>query len=112
MFETGLSPQRYGDNRQSTRNAEETECESLLGIAKDVSYQSDNVLCDSEGRLFFIDPIIKLKKPALEVWEYLYPLERTMVQVSHFLILGFRPFLQPPLPLYSRRHYEVEAREL
>ena len=203
VFETGLSPQRYGDNRQSTRNAEEAECERLLSIAKenglyiakndwgrfgdkrsvptgesvvflsedgstytkmkspfakapikqmkpediiyehlihnilfpatryrfvglsedinglrvvlqqknifgmfsvptqksidlylikhlglskedkyfygndyfaitDVSYQSDNVLCDSEGRLFFIDPIIKLKKPALEVWEYLY----------------------------------------
>ena len=202
VFETGLSPQQYGDNRQSTRVAEETECNRLLNIAKennlyiaitdwdkfgekrsvstgesvvylsrdekvftkmkspfakapmkqtcpkdiiyehlihniifpstryrfvgitedvkglrivlqqknivdiygipsqeqiddflikhlglskedkyfygndyfaitDVSYQSDNVLCDSEGRLFFIDPIIRLKKPALEVWENL-----------------------------------------
>lgn len=38
----------------------------------DVSNMSDNVLCDSDGRLYFIDPIIKLKKSALEVWEYLY----------------------------------------
>lgn len=38
----------------------------------DVSNTSDNVLCDEQGRLFFIDPIIKLKKPAIEVWKYLY----------------------------------------
>ena len=38
----------------------------------DVSNQSDNVLCDDKGRLYFIDPIIRLKRPALEVWEYLY----------------------------------------
>ena len=38
----------------------------------DVSNQSDNVLCNDEGRLYFIDPIIRLKRPALEVWEYLY----------------------------------------
>ena len=30
VFETGLPPQRYGDNRQSTRNAEATECNRLL----------------------------------------------------------------------------------
>jgi hypothetical protein len=33
---------------------------------------SDNVLCDEDGRLYFIDPIIKLKKSGKEVWEYLY----------------------------------------
>lgn len=38
----------------------------------DVSYMSDNVLCDEDGRLYFIDPIIKLKKSGKEVWEYLY----------------------------------------
>lgn len=38
----------------------------------DVSNQSDNVLCDDKGRLYFIDPIIRLKRPALEVWKYLY----------------------------------------
>lgn len=38
----------------------------------DVSYISDNVLCDESGRLYFIDPIIKLKKSGKEVWEYLY----------------------------------------
>lgn len=38
----------------------------------DVSYISDNVLCDESGRLFFIDPTIKLKKSGKEVWEYLY----------------------------------------
>ena len=38
----------------------------------DVSNVSDNVLCDDDGRLYFIDPIIKLKKSGREVWEYLY----------------------------------------
>ena len=38
----------------------------------DVSCTSDNVLCDEDGRLYFIDPIIRLKKSGREVWEYLY----------------------------------------
>ena len=38
----------------------------------DVSNVSDNVLCDEDGRLYFIDPIIRLKKSGKEVWEYLY----------------------------------------
>lgn len=38
----------------------------------DVSCNSDNVLCDEDGRLYFIDPIIRLKKSGREVWEYLY----------------------------------------
>ena len=41
----------------------------------DVSSQGDNVLCDEECRLFFIDPIIRLKRPAVEVLDFLY---RTM----------------------------------
>ena len=35
VFETGLSPQQYGDNRQSTRTAEEEECLRLIRIAKE-----------------------------------------------------------------------------
>ena len=38
----------------------------------DVSNVSDNVLCDEDGKLYFIDPIIRLKKSGREVWEYLY----------------------------------------
>ena len=38
----------------------------------DVSNVSDNVLCDEDGRLYFIDPIIRLKRSGREVWEYLY----------------------------------------
>ena len=38
----------------------------------DVSAEGDNVLCDENGQLFFIDPIIKLKKSAIEVLNYLY----------------------------------------
>lgn len=38
----------------------------------DVSYVSDNVLCDEEGKLYFIAPIIRLKKSGREVWDYLY----------------------------------------
>lgn len=38
----------------------------------DVSNLSDNVLCCEDGRLYFIDPIIRLKRPATEVLDYLY----------------------------------------
>lgn len=34
VFETGIPTQRYGDNRQSTRNAEEAESVRLVQIAK------------------------------------------------------------------------------
>ena len=34
VFETGVSAQRHGDNRQSTRDAEEEECARLIEIAK------------------------------------------------------------------------------
>lgn len=37
----------------------------------DVSAESDNVLKDERGELFFIDPIIKLKKPAPQVIDWL-----------------------------------------
>ena len=39
----------------------------------DVSEYGDNVLTDGE-KLYFIDPIIKFKKPALEVLNYYYGL--------------------------------------
>lgn len=35
VFETGISTQRYGDNWQSPRDAEETECNRLISIAKE-----------------------------------------------------------------------------
>ncbi len=38
----------------------------------DVSADSDNVLSDNEGNLFFIDPIIRFKKRVTEVIEYYY----------------------------------------
>lgn len=123
VFETGISPQRHGNIRQSSRAAEEEECNRLISIAKennlyidkadwdkssmfrvpthkmiddylrnvlgltkedkyfygneylaitDISNLSDNVLCNENGKLFFIDPIIRLKRPAQEVWDYLY----------------------------------------
>ena len=37
----------------------------------DVSADGDNVLTDGKN-LYFIDPIIKLKRPAIEVLEYYY----------------------------------------
>lgn len=33
----------------------------------DVSASSDNVLLADDGKLLFIDPIIKMKRPAIEV---------------------------------------------
>ncbi len=38
----------------------------------DVTNLGDNVLCKEDGTLYFIDPIIKLKKPAKEVLDFLY----------------------------------------
>ena len=38
----------------------------------DISNLSDNVLCSEDDKLYFIDPIIRLKRPAQEVWDYLY----------------------------------------
>ena len=35
VFETGLSTQQYGDNRQSTRTAEKEECLRLIKNAKE-----------------------------------------------------------------------------
>lgn len=37
----------------------------------DVGSHSDNVLLGDDNRLYFIDPLIRLKKPALEVIEHL-----------------------------------------
>ena len=39
VFETGLSTQQYGDNRQSTRTAEEEECLRLIKIAKEQGFK-------------------------------------------------------------------------
>lgn len=39
----------------------------------DVSAESDNVLFNG-NQLFFIDPIIKFKKPAVDVLNHYYPL--------------------------------------
>ncbi|MCQ2252204.1 MAG: hypothetical protein MJZ61_02010 [Bacteroidales bacterium] len=58
----------------------------LLGLSKENSYfygndyisitdvgaEGDNVLIDNSGTLFFIDPIIKLKKPATEILDFYY----------------------------------------
>lgn len=38
----------------------------------DVSAEGDNVLIDECGTLFFIDPIIKFKKPVMEVFDFYY----------------------------------------
>lgn len=48
----------------------------------DVSADSDNVLKDERGELFFIDPIIKLKKPAPQVIDWLLSKESSMWQHS------------------------------
>lgn len=50
------------------------------------------------------------------IWErtrrYRSPLERAMVSASHLPLLGFRPFLQPSMPIFNRGHDEIEARKL
>ena len=38
----------------------------------DISADSDNVLVDKNGIFYFIDPIIRFKKPAIEILDYYY----------------------------------------
>ena len=38
----------------------------------DVNEDSDNVLIDTKGKMYFIDPIIRFKKPVPEVIDYYY----------------------------------------
>ena len=72
--------------RVPTQNMIDDYLRNVLGLSKedkyfygneylaitDISNLSDNVLCDEDGKLYFIDPIIRLKRPAQEVWNYLY----------------------------------------
>lgn len=48
----------------------------------DVSAMSDNVLKDADGKLYFIDPIIKMKKPAPLVIDWLLSDNCTMWQCT------------------------------
>ena len=43
VFETGLSTQQYGDNRKSTRTAEDEECLRLIKIAKEQGLYIDKL---------------------------------------------------------------------
>ena len=63
----------------------------------DVDPASDNVLSDDNGNLFFIDPIIKFKKPAKEIIGHLLPtlaedFSQTYV-LEHKLIGNLTPFV-------------------
>ncbi len=44
VFETGISAQRYGNNRQSSRATEEEECNRLISIAKENNLYIDKAL--------------------------------------------------------------------
>ena len=43
VFETGVPPQRHGNIRQSSRAAEEEECDRLISIAKENNLYIDKV---------------------------------------------------------------------
>ena len=49
MFETGISSQQYGDNRQSSRNAENEESIRLIRIAKEHGLYIDKCDWDKFG---------------------------------------------------------------
>ncbi len=89
VFEAPLSAEQYGDYEQGTGTAaQEKESRRLIVhiencyyyandyiAVTDVSADGDNVLTDGKN-LYFIDPIIKFKKPAVEVLEHYYKLLR------------------------------------
>ena len=49
VFETGISPQRHGNIRQSSRAAEEEECYRLISIAKENNLYIDKADWDKFG---------------------------------------------------------------
>ena len=49
VFETGISPQRHGNIRQSSRVAEEEECNRLISIAKENNLYIDKEDWDKFG---------------------------------------------------------------
>ena len=49
VFETGISPQRHGNIRQSSRVAEEEECNRLISIAKENNLYIDKADWDKFG---------------------------------------------------------------
>ena len=81
--------QNYISDTFSTPSQKEIDCYLIEGLGlkienryfyandfiaiTDVSTAGDNVLTDGE-RLYFIDPIIKMKRPAIEVLSHYYSL--------------------------------------
>lgn len=63
-FAEGLSDEHWGDREVSER--ELREIISYYAIT-DVGADSDNVLLGEDDEMYFIDPLIKLKKNAKEV---------------------------------------------
>ena len=93
VFEAGLSTEQYGDYEQSTGNAaHEKESNRLIAIAKDNQLfikkkdweqfgerkrlpSGESIVYLTDGKkLYFIDPIIKMKRPAVEVLTHYYEL--------------------------------------
>lgn len=74
VYETGIPTQRQIDDYLMTLGflpeGRYYYGNEYLAIT-DVSASSDNVLLSADGKLLFIDPIIKMKRPAMEVIRFL-----------------------------------------
>ena len=100
VFETGLSTQQYGDNRQSTRTAEEEECLRLIKIAKEQGLYIDKLdwgkfgdrrmIPTGESIVFLSEDgttFTKMKSPfvkaPMKVWGWKYEMTKRLPDITH-----------------------------
>ena len=86
VFETGISPQRHGNIRQSSRVAEEEECNRLISIAKENNLYIDKEDWDKFGNRRMIptgESIVFLSKDGSVFTKMKSPFSKALLKQTH-----------------------------
>ena len=86
VFETGISPQRHGNIRQSSRAAEEEECYRLISIAKENNLYIDKADWDKFGNRRMIptgESIVFLSKDGSVFTKMKSPFSKAPLKQTH-----------------------------
>ena len=86
VFETGISPQRHGNIRQSSRVAEEEECNRLISIAKENNLYIDKEDWDKFGNRRMIptgESIVFLSKDGSVFTKMKSPFSKAPLKQTH-----------------------------
>ena len=86
VFETGISPQRHGNIRQSSRAAEEEECNRLISIAKENNLYIDKADWDKFGNRRMIptgESIVFLSKDGSVFTKMKSPFSKAPLKQTH-----------------------------